>query len=123
MSYPFAVVKSGDTPDARALMSFLAGAAGARGVRAARLQGRIALDLSPDEWEAVRLTLDVAARAVGLGLPLAVLTAWLLARYRFPGRPVAQRAGAPAAGAASSRYRLAAADCLRRPRPDRRAAV
>jgi molybdate transport system permease protein len=34
------------------------------------------------------LTLDVAARAVGCGLPFAVLTAWVLARYRFPGRPV-----------------------------------
>ena len=30
----------------------------------------------------------MAARAVGFGLPLAVLTAWVLARYRFPGRPV-----------------------------------
>ena len=30
----------------------------------------------------------MAARAVGCGLPLAVLTAWLLARYRFPGRPL-----------------------------------
>jgi molybdate transport system permease protein len=28
----------------------------------------------------------VAARAVGCGLPLAVVTAWVLARYRFPGR-------------------------------------
>jgi len=28
----------------------------------------------------------VAARAVGFGLPLAVLTAWVLARTRFPGR-------------------------------------
>jgi molybdate transport system permease protein len=28
----------------------------------------------------------VAARAVGFGLPLAVLVAWLLARARFPGR-------------------------------------
>jgi molybdate transport system permease protein len=28
----------------------------------------------------------VAARAVSCGLPLAVLTAWLLVRYRFPGR-------------------------------------
>jgi molybdate transport system permease protein len=44
--------------------------------------------LSPEEWEAVRLTLDVAARAVGFGLPFAVVTAWVLARYRFPGRPV-----------------------------------
>lgn len=46
------------------------------------------LNLSPEEWEAVRLTLEVAARAVGFGLPLAVLTAWVLTRYRFPGRPV-----------------------------------
>ncbi len=30
----------------------------------------------------------MAARAVGFGLPLAILTAWLLARYRFPGRPL-----------------------------------
>ncbi len=30
----------------------------------------------------------MAARAVGFGLPLAVLTAWALARYRFPGRPL-----------------------------------
>jgi molybdate transport system permease protein len=28
----------------------------------------------------------VAARAVGFGLPLAVVAAWVLARYRFPGR-------------------------------------
>jgi molybdate transport system permease protein len=42
--------------------------------------------LSPDEWVAVRLTLAVAARAVGFGLPLAVVVAWLLARGRFPGR-------------------------------------
>jgi molybdate transport system permease protein len=44
--------------------------------------------LSTEEWQAVRLTLAVAARAVGFGLPVAVLTAWLLARARFPGRPV-----------------------------------
>ncbi|MBS0560545.1 MAG: molybdate ABC transporter permease subunit [Proteobacteria bacterium] len=42
--------------------------------------------LTPDAWEAVWLTLGVAARAVGFGLPLAVLTAWVLARLRFPGR-------------------------------------
>jgi len=34
----------------------------------------------------VWLTLGVAARAVGFGLPLAVLMAWVLARLRFPGR-------------------------------------
>lgn len=36
----------------------------------------------------MRLTLGVAARAVSFGLPLAVVTAWALTRYRFPGRPV-----------------------------------
>jgi molybdate transport system permease protein len=46
------------------------------------------LILSPEEWEAVWLTLAVAARAVGFGLPLAVAMAWILTRYRFPGRPL-----------------------------------
>jgi molybdate transport system permease protein len=32
--------------------------------------------------------LGVAARAVGFGLPLAVLMAWVLGRFRFPGRPL-----------------------------------
>jgi molybdate transport system permease protein len=41
--------------------------------------------LSPEEWQAVRLTLAVALRAVGGGLPFAVLAAWVLARKRFPG--------------------------------------
>jgi molybdate transport system permease protein len=44
------------------------------------------MNLSPEEWTAVRLTLIVAARAVGFGLPLAVITAWVLVRHRFPGR-------------------------------------
>lgn len=44
------------------------------------------LIISPEEWEAVRLTLVVAARAVSFGLPVAILTAWVLARCRFPGR-------------------------------------
>jgi molybdate transport system permease protein len=34
------------------------------------------------------LTLEVAARAVGFGLPLAIVTAWVLARCRFFGRAV-----------------------------------
>jgi molybdate transport system permease protein len=42
--------------------------------------------LSSEEWQAVWLTLSVAARAVGFGLPLAVLAAWVLSRCRFPGR-------------------------------------
>ena len=44
--------------------------------------------LNPDEWQAIRLTLTVAAWAVGCGLPVAVLVAWLLVRGRFPGRPL-----------------------------------
>ena len=42
--------------------------------------------LQPEEWQALRLTLAVAARAVGFGLPVAVLLAWVLARGRFRGR-------------------------------------
>lgn len=48
--------------------------------------GLSSFSLSPEEWQAVWLTLNVAARAVGVGLPLAVLTAWMLVRCRFPGR-------------------------------------
>ncbi len=44
--------------------------------------------LSPEEWGAVRLSLEVAARSAAMGLPPAVLVAWLLARGRFPGRPL-----------------------------------
>ncbi|MBO1075892.1 molybdate ABC transporter permease subunit (plasmid) [Roseomonas marmotae] len=42
--------------------------------------------LSPEEWQAVRLSLAVALRSVAFGLPPAVLAAWVLARGRFPGR-------------------------------------
>ncbi len=42
--------------------------------------------MTADEQEAVLLTLGVAFRAVGFGLPLALLAAILLARFRFPGR-------------------------------------
>lgn len=41
---------------------------------------------TPEEWEAIRLTLAVAARAVGVALPLAILMALVLARTRFPGK-------------------------------------
>ncbi|MBV1799958.1 molybdate ABC transporter permease subunit [Siccirubricoccus sp. G192] len=44
--------------------------------------------LSAEEWEAVRLSLAVAWRSVVLSLPLAVVTAWLLSRRRFLGRPL-----------------------------------
>ena len=42
--------------------------------------------LTPDEWQAVRLSLVVAGRSVLFGLPLAVAAAYAIARGRFPGR-------------------------------------
>ena len=42
--------------------------------------------LQPEEWQAVRLSLEVATRSVALSLLPAVAVAWLLARRRFPGR-------------------------------------
>lgn len=44
------------------------------------------LGLGPDEWQAVRLSLEVATRSVAVSLVPAVAVAWLLARGRFPGR-------------------------------------
>ena len=44
------------------------------------------LGFSPDELQAIRLSLAVAARAVGFGLPMACLVAVALARGRFVGR-------------------------------------
>src|SRR5580693_7152501 len=41
---------------------------------------------SSAELDALRLSLEVAARSVGFSLPLAVLVAWILTRARFPGR-------------------------------------
>ena len=42
--------------------------------------------LTPEEWQAVRLSLSVALRSVLLGTPPAVAVAFLLARRRFHGR-------------------------------------
>ena len=44
------------------------------------------LSLTAEDWQAVWLTLDVAARAVAVALPLAVLAAAALSRSRLPGR-------------------------------------
>ncbi len=46
------------------------------------------LALSPEETAAVWTSLEVGLRAVAVGLPLAVLTALMLVRGRFPGRSV-----------------------------------
>src|SRR5579863_3851662 len=42
--------------------------------------------LTPDESDALRLSLAVATRSVAVSLPLAVAIAWLLTRRRFVGR-------------------------------------
>jgi molybdate transport system permease protein len=42
--------------------------------------------LSPDEWQAIWLTLRVAVLAVVGNLPFAILIAWLLSYRRFPGK-------------------------------------
>ncbi len=44
--------------------------------------------LSPDEWQAVLLTLDVSVRAVVFALPVALALAMALSRGHFPGRVV-----------------------------------
>ncbi|HSC08993.1 MAG TPA: molybdate ABC transporter permease subunit [Steroidobacteraceae bacterium] len=48
--------------------------------------------LTPDEWQAFRLSLEVAARSVGLSLPFAIAMAWLLARRRFLGKTLVDAA-------------------------------
>ncbi len=42
--------------------------------------------LTPTEWSIVALSVSIAARAVLVGLPLAVGIGWVMARRRFPGR-------------------------------------
>jgi molybdate transport system permease protein len=42
--------------------------------------------LSPEEWQAVRLTLLVSTTAVLASLPLAIWLGWLLAKREFPGK-------------------------------------
>jgi molybdate transport system permease protein len=41
--------------------------------------------LSPDETEALHLSLSVALRSVALSVPAALVVAWILTRRRFPG--------------------------------------
>jgi molybdate transport system permease protein len=44
------------------------------------------LSLSPDEWTAVRLSLRVATVAMLVSLPLGIAVAYVLARFKFPGK-------------------------------------
>lgn len=44
------------------------------------------MHLTPEEWQAIRLSLDVATRSVLVSLLPAICVAWLLTRRRFAGR-------------------------------------
>ncbi len=44
--------------------------------------------LTPEEWEAIHLSLRVAGVATVASLPFGIAIAWLLARGRFPGRAI-----------------------------------
>jgi molybdate transport system permease protein len=44
------------------------------------------MHLTPAELDALRLSLNVAARSVLFSLPFAIVIAWLLTRGRFAGR-------------------------------------
>jgi molybdate transport system permease protein len=44
------------------------------------------IDLTPDEWTAVRLSLRIAVVATVVALPFGIATAWLLARKDFWGK-------------------------------------
>ena len=46
------------------------------------------MDLSPDDWTAIWLSLRIALVATLGTLPVAIAVAWVLARKRFPGRIV-----------------------------------
>ena len=44
------------------------------------------LNLSPDEWTAVRLSVRVATVAMLVSLPIGIGVAYVLARQKFPGK-------------------------------------
>jgi molybdate transport system permease protein len=48
--------------------------------------GPYRMTFTPEEWEAISLSLGVAGRSVLLALLPAIAAAWILARCRFPGR-------------------------------------
>jgi molybdate transport system permease protein len=46
------------------------------------------LTLTPEEWRAVALSLEVALKSILISLPIAILVGWLLGRRRFFGKSV-----------------------------------
>lgn len=50
----------------------------------------LALLLSSDDWQVVRFTLAVCALSTALILPFGLAVAWILARYRWPGKTLVE---------------------------------
>ena len=46
----------------------------------------VVFELSPDEWTAVRLSLQIALTATAFSLPVGLLAGYALARWQFPGK-------------------------------------
>lgn len=46
------------------------------------------IELSPEEWTAVRLSLKIALTATLVSLPAGIFVAYVLARWRFPGKVI-----------------------------------
>ena len=44
------------------------------------------LELTPEEWTAIRLSLRIALVATAVSLPIGIAAAWVLARKHFPGK-------------------------------------
>ena len=49
-------------------------------------EGQYVLDLTPDEWTAIELSLRIAVVATVVALPFGIAIAWLLARKNFWGK-------------------------------------
>ena len=81
--------KESKNADAKAFLDFLRSAKARTVVREAGLHGpgevRL-LDMTPEEWTAVRLSLLVATTATLASLPFGIAIAWLLARRQFWGK-------------------------------------
>jgi len=88
VTYPFAVTRRAEGNEQAARPAGLPDRArGGAGLAALRVPpGAVTPGLSPEEWQAVRLSLSVATRSVLVSLLPAVGVAWLLVRGRFPGR-------------------------------------
>ena len=50
------------------------------------IEAQVVLELTPDEWVAIRLSLRIALVATAVALPFGVAVAWLLARKNFWGK-------------------------------------